>query len=73
MSAEQEPDLKLEIAHILLLDIVGYSRLLVNEQVEDSVATLRAIVRAERVRRTRMSFDSAYHSTTRTPLPKLPG
>ena len=32
MSAEPEPDLKLEIAHILLLDIVGYWRLLVNEQ-----------------------------------------
>jgi len=44
MSAEPEPDLKLEIAHILLLDIVGYSRLLVNEQVE-SLRELNKIVR----------------------------
>ena len=28
------PDLQLEIAHLLLLDVVGYSKLLVEEQVE---------------------------------------
>jgi TolB-like protein/class 3 adenylate cyclase/Tfp pilus assembly protein PilF len=28
------PDLPLEIAHLLLIDVVGYSRLLVNEQIE---------------------------------------
>src|SRR4030095_13331632 len=28
------PDLQLEIAHILLIDVVGYSKLLVNEQIE---------------------------------------
>ena len=33
-SAEAEPDLPLEIAHILLIDVVGYSKLLVNEQIE---------------------------------------
>ena len=33
MSDEPEADLKLEIAHLLLIDIVGYSQLLVNEQV----------------------------------------
>jgi hypothetical protein len=27
-------DLPLEIAHILLIDVVGYSKLLVNEQIE---------------------------------------
>ncbi|HZR06885.1 MAG TPA: hypothetical protein VFA61_13745 [Candidatus Udaeobacter sp.] len=32
--AEPTPDLHLEIAHLLLIDVVGYSRLLVNEQVE---------------------------------------
>ena len=31
---ETKPDLQLEIAHILLIDVVGYSKLLVNEQVE---------------------------------------
>jgi TolB-like protein/class 3 adenylate cyclase/Flp pilus assembly protein TadD len=45
MAAESEPDLKLEIAYILLLDIVGYSRLLVNEQVE-SLRELNKIVRS---------------------------
>ncbi len=45
MSAEPEQDLKLEIAHILLLDIVGYSRLLVNEQVE-GLRELNKIVRS---------------------------
>src|SRR5256886_6298837 len=33
-SAETKPDLPLEIAHVLLIDVVGYSRLLVNEQIE---------------------------------------
>ncbi len=34
MSAELPPDLQLEIAHLLLIDVVGYSKLLVNEQIE---------------------------------------
>jgi TolB-like protein/class 3 adenylate cyclase/Tfp pilus assembly protein PilF len=32
--AEPTPDLQLEIAHILLIDVVGYSKLLLNEQIE---------------------------------------
>src|SRR5881397_3015899 len=31
---ESNPDLPLEIAHLLLIDVVGYSKLLVNEQIE---------------------------------------
>ena len=34
MSTELEPDLQLEIAHVLFVDIVGYSKLLINEQHE---------------------------------------
>ncbi len=34
MSPEPESDLELEIAHVLLIDVVGYSKLLVNEQIE---------------------------------------
>jgi TolB-like protein/class 3 adenylate cyclase/Tfp pilus assembly protein PilF len=34
MSPELGPDLPLEIAHVLLIDAVGYSKLLVNEQIE---------------------------------------
>ena len=33
-SAEPTPDLQLEIAHLLFIDVVGYSKLLVNEQIE---------------------------------------
>jgi len=44
MSAELEPDLQLEIAHVLFVDIVGYSRLLINEQRE-SVRQLNEIFR----------------------------
>ncbi|PYJ75176.1 MAG: hypothetical protein DME77_09920, partial [Verrucomicrobia bacterium] len=32
--AEPKPDLPLEIAHVLLMDVVGYSKLLVNDQIE---------------------------------------
>src|SRR5438132_3870677 len=43
-SAEPTPDLQLEIAHLLLIDVVGYSRLLVNEQIE-LLQELKQIVR----------------------------
>lgn len=43
--AELAPDLQLEIAHLLLLDVVGYSKLLVEEQVS-LVQELTRIVRA---------------------------
>ena len=34
ISAEAKVDLQLEIGHLLLIDVVGYSKLLVNEQIE---------------------------------------
>ena len=43
-SPQTHPDLSLEIAHLLLIDIVGYSKLLVNEQV-DMLQQLKQIVR----------------------------
>jgi hypothetical protein len=33
-SAGTKLDLPLEIAHVLLIDVVGYSKLLVNEEIE---------------------------------------
>jgi TolB-like protein/class 3 adenylate cyclase/Tfp pilus assembly protein PilF len=42
--AEAAPDLQLEIAHLLLIDVVGYSKLLVNEQIE-LLQALKQIVR----------------------------
>jgi TolB-like protein/class 3 adenylate cyclase/cytochrome c-type biogenesis protein CcmH/NrfG len=43
--AEPTPDLQLEIAHILLIDMVGYSKLLVNEQIK-LLQRLKEIVRS---------------------------
>src|SRR4026207_1318111 len=44
-SAELKPDLPLEIAHLLSIDVVGYSKLLVNEQIE-LLQELNQIVRS---------------------------
>src|SRR5215471_3834814 len=44
-SAEPTPDLQLEIAYILLIDVVGYSKLLMNEQIE-LLQELKQIVRS---------------------------
>src|SRR6266704_1018109 len=43
MSAELPSDLQLEIAHLLLIDVVGYSKLLVNEQIESLQQLNRAV------------------------------
>ena len=44
MALETKPDLRLEIAHVLFIDIVGYSKLLINEQRE-ALEELNQIVR----------------------------
>src|SRR5438876_8520813 len=44
MPAEFEPEVQLEIGHVLFMDIVGYSKLLINEQREQ-LRTLNEIVR----------------------------
>ena len=44
MAAEVKREIKLEIAHVLFLDIVGYSKLLVNEQ-RAIIEALNAVVR----------------------------
>jgi class 3 adenylate cyclase len=44
MSAERKPDLHLEIAHVLFIDVVGYSKLLADEQSE-TLQRLNQIVR----------------------------
>jgi len=45
MSAEVKKEIELEIAHLLLIDVVGYSKLLVNEQIE-LLQDLNQIVRS---------------------------
>src|SRR5438874_2129325 len=44
MTSERSPDAKFEIGHLLFIDIVGYSKLLINEQSEQ-IRTLKEIVR----------------------------
>src|SRR5262245_56228425 len=45
MAAEVKKEIELEIAHVLLIDVVGYSKLLVNEQIE-LLQELNQIVRS---------------------------
>ena len=50
MSATSSSDVKLEIGHVLFIDIVGYSKLLITEQTEQ-IQKLKEIVRGtEQVR-----------------------
>jgi adenylate cyclase len=42
--SEQSADIKFEIGHVLFIDIVGYSKLLINEQ-RDQIQKLKQIVR----------------------------
>jgi TolB-like protein/Tfp pilus assembly protein PilF len=44
MPPEHSSDVKFEIGHVLFIDIVGYSKLLINEQ-SDQLQTLKQIVR----------------------------
>jgi len=44
-SVEPKSDLELEIAHVLLIDVAGYSKLLINEQIE-LLQQLNQIVRS---------------------------
>src|SRR5437660_12399201 len=44
MSPESSSEVKFEIGHVLFIDIVGYSQLLINQQSEQ-MQTLREIVR----------------------------
>ena len=45
MSSEHSSDVKFEIGHVLFIDIVGYSKLLINEQSEQ-IQKLKQIVRS---------------------------
>src|SRR4030088_171584 len=44
MPTEHSPEVKFEIGHVLFIDIVGYSKLLINEQSEQ-IQKLKQIVR----------------------------
>ena len=61
-SPEEDADLELEIAHVLLIDIVGYSRLIVDEQVN-------LLRRLNRIVRNTPTFQAAEANGTLTRLP----
>src|SRR5439155_4152146 len=44
MTSERSPDVKFEIGHVLFIDIVGYSKLLITEQSEQ-IQKLKEVVR----------------------------
>ena len=51
MSAEVKKEMRLDIAHVLFMDIVGYSKLLINEQravVDELTPIIRAIEQFQR-------------------------
>jgi TolB-like protein/class 3 adenylate cyclase/Tfp pilus assembly protein PilF len=62
-SAGTKPDLPLEIAHLLLIDVVGYSKLLVNEQIE-LLQELNQIVRTTECFRTAEASGKLYRVPT---------
>jgi hypothetical protein len=66
-SAESSPDLQLEIAYFLLIDVVGYSKLLVNEQVE-LLQELNRIVRSTECFRAAVGISIAVAAATRPTL-----
>ena len=50
MSEEEKTKLRLEIAHVLFIDIVGYSKLLINEQSEQIQKLKEIVCGTEQVR-----------------------
>ncbi len=50
MSADSEPDLQLEIGHVLFMDVVGYSNLLINDQRELQEELSRVVRTTEQFR-----------------------
>jgi hypothetical protein len=72
MSSASSSDVKLEIGHVLFIDIVGYSKLLITEQREQ-MQKLREIVGAERIcRRGQMNnfIGELKRRTTRLAIPR---
>jgi hypothetical protein len=63
MSAEVKKEIKLEIGHVLFMDIVGYSKLLINEQ-RALRQTLNQIVRQTETFRTADATGSLIKSPT---------
>ena len=50
MPVESEPDVRMEIGHVLFMDLVGYSKLLINDQRELQEKLTQIVREAEQVR-----------------------
>jgi hypothetical protein len=70
MSTEVKSDPELEIAHVLFIDTVGYSKLLINEQ-RRVLETLNTIVRDTRSFRTAESAGKLFSPDRRRHGPCL--
>jgi hypothetical protein len=58
MASESESNLRLEIGHVLFIDLVGYSKLLIDEQKERLRQLTDIVLATSQVKRqTRNSFD----------------
>ena len=68
MSAHADRDRRLQIAHVLFIDVVGYSKLLINEQSK-LVAELNEIVRRHEILRT--TFSSVDGQPTQVVAPSV--
>src|SRR5213083_3087176 len=62
MPSEQSSDVKFEIGHVLFIDIVGYSKLLITEQSELLRKLTAAVVETEQFR-----IADAEHKLVRLP------
>jgi len=51
MSTEVQKDIQLEIAHVLFIDIVGYSKLLITDQSEQLQKLKEIVLGTEQFRR----------------------
>ena len=65
MASEIKKEIELEIAHVLFIDIVGYSKLLIDEQ-RDYLHTLNEVVRETASFRAAEAALSAACACTRT-------
>jgi hypothetical protein len=59
MAADSSSDIRFEIGHVLFIDIVGYSKLLINDYATDAVAKPNAEAVLAQIQARFGDFDSA--------------
>jgi hypothetical protein len=66
MTPESEKNLRLEIGHVLFIDIVGYSKGLINEQSESLRQMIKAVPTNVSEKRLARRSDAAVNPTRTT-------